>query len=201
MITMRRILSVVLVLMIAAPVPACLFSTREDEVQPPGQSGCPVVSLNDPLQVFGALRQSLNVCQDDANYERAISTDFIFSPTLQDSLDQNFIGTGVYDNWDKPREMDTLGLMLADAKTIRAEFSPSVEINKNTFVRYRVGYELDIVNTASPADTARYRGIAFFDVRNESGNWRLTFWDESETVDGFSTWGFLRGVLGLRLTP
>ena len=147
-----------------------------------------------------ALSEALKLKQD-ANYERAISTSFVFSPTLQDSLDQNFIGTGVFDNWNKTREMDALGLLLADAKTLRSEFSPSVLINKNTFVRYRVDYELLVIQQATPTDTTLYKGQAFFDVRNESGNWRLTFWDENDTVEGFSTWGYLRGILGLRLNP
>lgn len=196
-----RIGNFLIALAVVLSMSACLFDTREDNVVPPDPGGGGLISLNDPLQVFVALNSTLNVSQQDANYERAISAEFIFSPLLQDSLDQNFDGTGVYDNWDKTREMDMVGLLLADAQTIRSEFNPSVEINKNTFVRYRVAYELDVVNTATPGDTARYRGVAFFDVRNESGNWRLTFWDEIDTVEGFATWGFLRGILGLRLNP
>jgi len=201
MIARRYTLALLTAVMLCVTLPACLFSTREDEVQPPGTGGCPVVSLNDPLQVFSALKQALNVCKQDANYERALSSTFLFSPTLQDSLDQNFINTGVFDNWNKTRELEALGLLLADAQTLLAEFSPSVEINKNTFVRYRVNYELGVVATATPADTTRYRGVAFFDVRNEGGNWRLTYWNDIDTVDGFSTWGYLRGILGLRLNP
>jgi hypothetical protein len=58
-----------------------------------------------------------------------------------------------------------------------------------------------VVNTATPTDTTRYVGVAQFDVENEGGNWRLTFWNDIETVDGFSTWGYLRGILGLQLGP
>ena len=198
MIKKQRIFSMLLVLALSATMPACLFDTREGA---PPDTGGNTISLNDPLQVFVAMRESLNQSQQDANYERALSTQFVFSPTLQDSLDQNFIGSGVYDNWNKTRELAVLGFFFADAQTIKSEFSPAVEINKNTFVRYRVSYQLDVVSVAMPADTARYRGVAYFDVRNESGNWRLTFWDEIEPVDGFASWGYLRGILGLQLTP
>jgi hypothetical protein len=180
-----------------AALPACLFDTRTAE---PPDAGGSTVSLNDPLQVFVAIKQSLT-SQQDANYERALSSQFIFSPTLQDSLDQNFINTGVYSDWNKTREMDFLGLLLADAQHLRADFSPSVLVNKNTYVRYKVNYSLVVVNTATPTDTTRYVGVAQFDVENEGGNWRLTFWNDIETVDGFSTWGYLRGILGLQLGP
>lgn len=193
--TLRMI--TLLALATALTVPACLFDTREDDVEPPDLGGNTII-LDDPLKVFTAINETLKTRQD-ANYERAISDRFVFSPTLQDSLDQNFIGTGVYDNWNKQREMDVLALLLGDALFLRGEFTPTEEINTTTFVRFRVSYELDVVSVAAPLDTVSYQGVAFFDTRLESGNWRLTFWDESEPVTGFSTWGYLRGVLGLQL--
>ncbi|HEX5131280.1 MAG TPA: hypothetical protein VFX92_02205 [Candidatus Krumholzibacteria bacterium] len=189
-----RELIVLVLLATVLVVPACLFDTREAD--DPAQGGN-TISLDDPLKVFVALSETLNDSQQDANYERALSTTFIFSPSLQDSLDQNFIGTGVFDNWNKDREMAVLGRLLADAQTLHAEFNPTAEINKNTFVRFRVEYSLDVVPIAAPADTNQYRGVAYFDVRLESGNWRLTFWDEAEGVDGYPSWGYLRGILGL----
>ena len=181
-------------------MPACLFDTREAQ-EPVDSSDCPVVSLDSPEQAFIAIEKSLEECKQDANYERAISANFVFSPTLTDSLDQNFIGTGVFDNWNKQVEMDVLGLLLSDAQKINVSFMPSVLINKNTFVRYRVDYTLDVIAAASPTDTTHYAGVAQFDVRNEGGNWRVTFWNEVETVAGYSTWGFLKGILRLRLNP
>lgn len=196
---MSRSYRLVALLMIAlvGAVPACLFDTRADEVQPPDLGGS-TVTLDDPSKVFVAISQAF-VAMQDANYERAISDRFIFSPTLQDSLDQNFSGTGVFDNWNKPKEMAALGLLLGDSQAISVDFSPSEEINQSTFVRFRVGYDLRVTNRSVPPDTVLYRGVAYFDVRRESGNWRLTFWDEIENVDGYSSWGYLRGILGLQL--
>lgn len=196
MITARRIVPVLL-LALAATAPACLFDTREDLVQPPVPGGETVI-LDDHTKVFVAINKSFEDLSD-ANYERAISDQFIFSPLLQDSLDQNFIGTGVYDGWGKTREMEVLQLLLSDAQYITADFEPVLEINKTTNVRYRVTYELRVARLAAPTDTLRYRGVANFDIRNESGNWRLTYWDELEGVEGFASWGYLRGVLGLQL--
>ncbi len=196
----RRILTWMLTYAMLLQTPACQFDTR-DAQEPITGSDCPVVSLDTPVQAFVAIEKSLEECKQDANYERAISANFVFSPTLTDSLDQNFIGTGVYDNWTKPVEMDVVRLLLSDAQKINVSFTPSVLINKNTFVRYRVDYTLDVIPAASPTDTTHYAGVAEFDVRNEGGNWRVTFWNEVETVAGFSTWGFLKGILRLRLNP
>jgi hypothetical protein len=139
--------------------------------------------------------------EQDAAYERAISERFVFSPTQEDSLDQTFAGTTVYEGWTKDVEMDVLGLLLSDAQTIEVEFNPSILINQTTFVRFRVEYALGVVNVATPTDTTLYEGVAQFDVRNEGGNWRLTFWDEIETVPDRNTWGYLKGILRLRLNP
>ena len=196
----QRILLWTLTCAMLLQTPACLFDTR-DAQEPQPDSGCPVVSLDTPVQAFVAIEKSLEECKKPANYERAISANFVFSPTLTDSLDQNFIGTGVFDNWTKQVEMDVLDLLISDAQKINVSFTPSILINKNTFVRYRVPYTLDVIAKASPTDTTHYAGVAEFDVRNEGGNWRVTFWNEVETVAGFSTWGFLKGILRLRLNP
>jgi hypothetical protein len=65
-------------------------------------------------------------------------------------------------------------------------------------VRFRSPYTLTVI-TENPADTTIYKGVAQIDSRNVGGNWVVTYWHDIETVPGFSTWGFLRGILGLRL--
>lgn len=192
----RVCIFVVLVVFVFA-IPACLFDTRENQVQPPTQSGCNI-DLTAPEGVFTSITEMLNSKQD-ACYERALSTTFIFSPSLQDSLDQNFVGTGVFDNWNKQKELAAMGLLLGDARYLHWDFTTTPQINQSTFVRFRVDYDLQVVNTASPTDTLHYKGGATFDVRKESGIWRLTYWDEIDGVQGFSSWGYLRGILGLRL--
>jgi hypothetical protein len=138
--------------------------------------------------------------QQSEKYESVISENFVFSPTQEDSLDEAFDGASVYADWNKTVEMDVLGLLLADAKSIDVEFFPTVQINQNTFVRYHVPYDLALVNVATPTDTTHYEGLAEFDVRLEGdGKWRLTFWNEIDSVPDRSTWGYLRGVLRLRL--
>jgi len=195
---MKRLAGILAVVLVGALSATCVFDTRD--AQPPGPvtGGC---TLETPEKAFNCMTGSL-ASQQNADYERSISANFVFSPTLADSLDQNFIGTGVYDNWNKDVEMDVLELLFSDAQTTTVDFgSPSILINKNTFVRYSVTYQLDVVTNAAPTDTTRYEGVAEIDVLNENGNWRVTSWNEVETVAGSSTWGFLRGILRLRLNP
>jgi hypothetical protein len=189
---------ITLICILALAMTGCLFDTRE--AKPPADEGDDVIPLDTPLGVFQAMTVALE-SRKDANYERAISESFVFSPTQQDSLDQTFTGTNVYDNWNKTVEMDVLGLLIADAQTIVVEFNPTAQINQNTFVRYSVNYELGVVDVATPTDTTFYGGLAEFDVRLEGGNWRMTFWNEIDNLPNQSSWGYLRGILRLQLNP
>jgi hypothetical protein len=178
----------------------CLFEAREAQPPDTGTGGPPPVSLRFPSDVLNALRSGLQSLTR-SNYERAISETFIFSPTLEDSLDLNFIGTGVFDDWTKDVEMEVYDNLIAEASEMAVTFSNRPIINENTFVRYDVAYELTVISRAVPPDTSVYKARAYFDVRNEGGNWRLTYWDELELVEGFTSWGFLRGTIRKRLTP
>jgi len=139
--------------------------------------------------------------QKDANYERTLSPNFLFSPTQADSLDGTFTGTDVFVNWNKDRELAVLGTLFSETTKTTADFGDlQIIINKSAFVRFRSAYSLEVItpHTPDPADTTTYKGVAEIDVRNEGGQWKVAFWNEIETVPGFSTWGFLRGIYGLR---
>jgi len=185
---------------IALATMGCLFDTRDAEPPASGGSSCAAIALDTPEAVFEAITCAIE-SEQDAAYERVISQRFVFSPTLEDSTNQTWGGAPVYENWDKSVELQVFGLMLGNAQFLSVDFAPSLEINQTTFVRFRVPYRLNVVNTTAPTDTVEYAGVAFFDVRNEGGNWRLTFWDEIETVPNLPTWGFLKGLLRQQLNP
>jgi hypothetical protein len=177
---------------------SCIFDTRD--AKPPGTQTT-ACTLETPEKAFLCMTGALQK-QQDADYERSLSGDFVFSPTQTDSLDQNFTGIPVYDGWTKEVEMDVLGVLFGDAQSTIVDFgTPAPLINKSTFVRYSVSYSLEVVTVAAPTDTTRYEGVAQIDVRNEGGNWRVTFWNEVETVEGSRTWGYLRGILRIPLVP
>lgn len=182
---------------IALAVPSCLFDTRDADKPSTGGGAC---TLESPGKWKVCMTSAVNE-QQDSNYERTLSPTFIFSPTLADSLDQNFTGTDVYADWNKDRELAVLGTLFSESTKTTVDFGDlQTIINKNTFVRFRSSYTLEVItpNDPSPPDTTTYKGVADIDVRNEGGQWKVTYWNEIETVAGFSTWGFLRGILGLR---
>jgi hypothetical protein len=191
---------VTLAITLSLTISGCLFDTRDPDLPDPGETGCAAITLDVPNAVFEALTCALE-SEQDAAYERVLSQNFVFSPTQQDSLDQTFAGTAVYAGWNKDVEMEVFRLLQSDAQNLAVEFVPSILINQTTFVRFSVDYLLRVVNVATPTDTTVYGGIAQFDVRNEGGNWRLTFWDEIDSAPGLSTWGYLKGILRLRLNP
>jgi hypothetical protein len=178
---------------------SCLFDTRDAHPPTTGTGGGCI--LDSPERAFVCMTQALEN-QLSGDYERSLSEHFVFTPTPADALDDNFTGTGVYDNWDKKKEMDVLRLLFDDSNLTIVDFGTPTRVqNQNTFVQWEVSYALKVVTVAAPTDTTIYKGVAHIDVKNENGNWRVTSWDEIETVSGFSTWGFLRGILGLRLNP
>jgi len=175
---------------------ACLFETRTPTA--PGSDSGPTIVLDSPEKVFAALRESFEKL-NDVDYDRAISTSFRFSPMLDDSLDENLIGTGVYDNWVKQVEMDVLNqIILSEASKIDVEWSTTALINENTFVRWDAGYVLSIVSAAT-GDTTVYGGSSQIDVRKENGQWRIEFWKDISALEGVRSWGYLRGISRLRL--
>lgn len=114
---MRNFVYAVVLLAGLALAPAC----EDDPAQPATDSSD--VGTGEIPSVFRVMAVALE-SRKYANYELAISESFVFSPTLEDSLDQAFAGTNVYDNWNKTVEMDVLGLLLADAQSINVEFAP-----------------------------------------------------------------------------
>jgi hypothetical protein len=188
--TMRRIILFAATAALLA-LGACLFDTRD--AQPPGNAsgGC---VLDSPQKAFVCMANALSAKQD-GDYERSLSEDFFFSPTTADSLDLAFTGQCPYAGWTKQVEIDVLQLLLSDGEQITWDYgTPSPIINKNTFVRFEVNYRLLVRFAATPTDTTIFSAKAWIDVENESGNWRVTSWREQQTVPGFSTWGYKRGI-------
>ena len=171
---------------------ACTSDTRDAEIPDPTDSPC---TLDTPEKAFQCMKDAL-ASEQDGDYERSLADDFMFSPSASDSLDQALLPFCVYDSWTKQVEMDVLQLMMANYHSIVWDFGhPVVLINKTTFVRFEVSYSLSIVPNAPFSDPLVFRGIAEIDVRNVTGSWRVTYWNEDQNVGGATSWGFLRGDL------
>jgi hypothetical protein len=77
-------------------------------------------------------------------------------------------------------------------------FNRIININQNEYVQFRVTYELRLVSKTTGGETV-YKGIAEFGVRRNGGIWGLELWRDVERVENFTTWGYLKGTLRLRL--
>ncbi|HEX6944072.1 MAG TPA: hypothetical protein VF128_14185 [Gemmatimonadaceae bacterium] len=171
---------------------SCIFDTRD--AHPPKVVGGGCV-LDESNKAFACMAAALTALRD-ADYLRSISETFVFSPTTADSLDQNFNGKCPYENWTKEVERENIGFLVSNSSALTWDYgTPTIQRQNTTFVRFVVDYSLLVASNAAPPDTTEYRGIAEIDVRNEGGNWRVTYWKETQTVPDFSTWGFLRGTI------
>lgn len=173
----------------------CLFDARDAE-RPPIEGGGTVIIFDDPQDVLAGMRVGF---EEDAfsNYERAIGDDFIFSPLLDDSLDQTFNAT-TFAGWNRDVELEVARLILSEADTIDVEFNPQAVIDQNTFVRYETSYSISVSPRVDGPPTV-YQGIANIDVLKVGGIWQVVYWDEVEPDDIYRSWGFLRGLTRQKL--
>jgi len=178
----------------------CLFEARDAE--PPGSGGQDQIPLDDPTDVFSALKRSLE-SRLSGNYENALSDNFVFLPMINDEQDPTF-PPGIFDNWTKQIEKDVLQQIFGDYGTLSVTFATSRDINENDYVRFRAEYDLITTDAGSPTDSTRYRAVAHIDTRNENGNWRIDRWEDIEQTAApgggfYRSWGFLRGAVRQRL--
>jgi len=178
---------------------SCLFDSRDANPPKVGTGGGCILDTSE--RPFTCITKAIEN-GNDADYERSISENFVFIPTPTDANDEAFVGKPVYQNWTKDVEMQVLRKLLDDTSYTKVDFGALTPLqNENTFVQYSVSYSLRTVENAAPTDTLTWKAVAQIDVRLENGNWRLTKWDEQQTVEGFRTWGYLRGIKRLSLLP
>lgn len=163
-----------------------IFDTREAES--PVTSGTPWVPPTLPQLVFDNLESGLED-RNGANYYDSLSDAFTFIP-LQADVDR--LGSDVFADWTKAVEVAVTGVILGDATSIQVSFAKEQIRNDADFADFRVTYELIV--TFTRGDTETFRGVAQLDLQRLSNGWHLIRWTDQEGVEGFSTWGYLRGI-------
>lgn len=135
-------------------------------------------------------------------YRRGLRSDFVFRPAFQDSVEESTRRPGVYDGWGASVEEEVTRLIMEGADRIRirlTEASPVVrEVGIDT-ARIRKAYEFSIVSIESvgpdsvTVDSAFYKGILTFFMRDDGGEWGLYRWEDARSSDpNIKTWGKLR---------
>jgi hypothetical protein len=166
----------------------CLFEAREAA---PPDSGSTWLVPDDPQRVFQNMENGLEDLTG-VNYGRSLNDAFVFSPTLEDSLNPTLAGKFV--NWNIDVENEVTDIILSEASALSVAFTERDPIfSSSVEVKFKVRYELTIITNTAPPDTVSYKGRAQFDMVNGSKGWQLNYWNDEEREIGFATWGFLRG--------
>lgn len=179
-----------IVLVLAGLLPACLgcdiFDTREAEA--PGTGGTPWVPPTLPAQSFLNIESGLEDLTG-ANYEKSLADIFTFAPL---PADVDKLGPEVFEGWTKTVEVDVTATILNDATSLDATFIKTQIRDEADYAEFRVTYTLDVVWSWGESET--FKGVAQFDFLRVAGNWQLVKWTDQEGIEGFATWGYLRGI-------
>jgi len=162
-----------------------IFAARDAET--PSTSGTEWLPPDLPDKVFSNLTSGLEGLTG-ANYEKSLGDAFAFIPLPADvdKLDPcNFEG------WGKTVEVEVTQAILTDASAIAVSFVRQIIRNESDFVDYRVTYELTIDYKRGGSET--FKGVAQFDMQRLGQGWHLIRWTDQEGIEGFATWGYLRG--------
>lgn len=171
---------------LAALVGCDIFDTRDAEA--PGTGGTPWVPPTLPAQVFINLESGLEDLTG-ANYEKSLGDAFTFVPL---DADVDKLGPDVYRDWTKTVEVQVTETILNDAQSVEVVFIKTQIRDEADFADFRVTYDLDVAYSRGDSET--FKGVAQFDLQRIGGNWQLIRWTDQEGIEGFATWGYLRGV-------
>lgn len=173
-------------LLIVTTVGCSIFEPRQAE--PPGSEGTPFIPPDVPSLVFSNMKSGLEDLTG-VNYEKSLGDEFTFIPLPKDA--GQF--PGAFDNWTKAVEMEVTNKILADATLLLVAYiNPEQIRDEADFADFRAPYELTL--TYSSGDTEVFKGVAQFDMQRLGGNWHLIRWTDQEGIEGFATWGYLRGT-------
>ena len=173
--------------LLAASAGCGIFEPRD--ANPPGSEGTPWVSPTLPAQVFLNLESGLEDLTG-VNYEKSLGDAFTFIP-LQSDVDR--LGAAAFADWTKTVEVEVTQKILGDATKVAVSFiNPEQIRNEADFADFRAPYELIVTYTRGDVDTLK--AVAQFDMQRLGQGWSLIRWTDQEGVEGFATWGYLRGT-------
>jgi len=162
------------------------------DAESPGGEGSTWEPPDVPTKVFSNLETGLEDLTG-VNYERSLHPNFTFKPLPED---ESQFPPDVFANWSVDDEKDALQKLLAGSAVISVRFiTPTQTEGSATTARFRAPYELEATDKQVPPEKTTYKGTAHFDFERTGSGWQLVGWEDIERVEGFATWGFLRGRL------
>ena len=167
---------------------ACDLSPRAPE-NPGGDPG-PLVGLSDPDSVTLQIKLGLEG-GFITSYMNAFADDFGFHPDAADSASLVIENPGVFDNWNKDVERNTMQVVFSRFTNRSVTFvtvpGESAGTGPGT-VEVAEDYDLLL-------DSETYQGRALLSMRLDgSGDWRITQWHDSRRQGSqLPSWSVLRG--------
>jgi hypothetical protein len=175
-------------LIVGLGLAGCIFQTRQPETG--GGAVCfESFPSTEVVSVFANLDGSLD-CLQPASYLVQIADDFVFVPSA--ATQSQFPGVFPDETaWGRNQEESFLDRLFADADSVEShllikELAPRQGDNPTTV---EGSYRVRVVSGGS---AITYSGEAFYTLRTEATNWKMTRWEEQASD---SPIGLLRGSL------
>jgi len=168
---------------------ACLWVAAgcgRDPEDPANHDGI-LVNLSDPDSVI--LQIQVGVAAGSfTSYMNAFAQDFVFRPDPQDSISLSIQNPGVFDHWNYSVEQQVMQQVLGRYAHRQVEFTQGDSTsNEPNVVIIDQFYQLFL-------DSEQYHGLATFEMRLDSGAWRISQWKDFRFMDPDTTWGVLKAM-------
>jgi len=155
--------------------------------EPPANDPGILVNLSDPDSVTYQIQVGI-ATGSFTSYMNAFAPDFVFNPDAVDSISLTTQIPNVFDNWNYTVEQQAMQRVLDHFANRSVVFIQGDSIPQGSdFVTVEQFYELFL-------DNERYHGRADFDMRLDSGAWRISRWRDFRSTDPDTTWGILKGM-------
>jgi hypothetical protein len=125
-----------------------------------------------------------------SDYERALTEDFTFRPDDADVVQLEIERPGgLFEGWDREVERETAEAISqsADSLALEMELFEETPIGATRLIKYR--YTLTLIRSGG---TTVYQGEAWFQIRQEVGDWLIYDWEDVAGTQATS-WGLLKG--------
>jgi hypothetical protein len=164
-----------------------LLSSCSREAQDPDDDPGILVNLSDPDSVILQIQVGI-ATGSFTSYMNAFAPDFTFHPDLVDSISLTGQIPNVFDNWSFSTEEQVMQRVLRAHTNRFVEFTPGSSIphgsDQLTVEQFYVLF----------LDNERYHGRADFEMRLDSGAWRIFNWKDSRFMDPDTIGEFSRGL-------
>jgi hypothetical protein len=137
--------------------------------------------------------RNLEVALEDGNfndYQRALTSDFVFHPDAADSFEIELNRPGAFANWNRDVEVQTAQTIETSADSLRLTVSPPTQEIVGDDRLLKQTYILTLEKVTGEES---FEGEAWLWTRQVAGEWFIYRWRDIRTSEDLRSWGFLKG--------